>query len=443
MRSPALTHLSRAAATAMMLVSGILTLSSALAQPAGQTAPNAAPSDEATVQSLAAVRTDNHPRIDGELGDACWQRAPRVGNFVQHEPEDGKAVSESTTVQVAYDDDAMYVAMEMHDSHPDKIVNRLTRRDRDQDADCAYVVARQLSRSPDRRTCSWSMPPGPSRTFTTTTTPGTTPAGTRSGSPPPRSPTTAGPPSSRYPSTACASPPRRPTPGESPCGRYMTRNQEHDRWPHIPESASGFVSQFAHLTGIENILPAKQLEVLPFAVSYEETEAKHLGNPDGRDFYGNAGLDLKYGLTPNMTLNATFNPDFGQVEADQTVLNLTAFETFYAEKRPFFLEGSSIFQHLVRPLLLAQDRQGAVAVAVRRGRLRRQARRHDHPGRGQADRQDQRRHLDRDHRGGHPARDRDLHRCRGQPQGRRGRARGQLLRRQGAAGRADRIRSWG
>jgi hypothetical protein len=96
--------------------------------------------DESPVKSITAVRTSNHPRIDGLLDDAAWQRAPLVGGFIVREPEDGKVPSESTAVQVAYDDQALYVAMRMHDSQPEKIVNRLTRRDRDQEADAAFVA---------------------------------------------------------------------------------------------------------------------------------------------------------------------------------------------------------------------------------------------------------------------------------------------------------------
>jgi hypothetical protein len=298
--------------------------------------------DEAAVESIVAFRTNNHPKIDGVLGDYCWQNAARVANFTQHEPDEGKAPTESTAVQVAYDDDAVYVAMQMYDSEPDKIVSRLTRRDRDQDADAAvlaidsfhdhqtaYMFAVYASgtqqdvyyyndnwedsgwdavwesatkRTDDGWVAEFKIPLDCLR-FSAT--------------------------------------------GGSTWGmlfsRWITRRQENDRWPYFPESASGFVSNFGHLTGMENLKPSSQLEVLPYAVSYQEREATHPGNPDGRRLFGNAGVDLKYGVTPNITLNATLNPDFGQVEADQTSLNLTQFETFYTEKRPFFLEGSNIF----------------------------------------------------------------------------------------------------
>jgi len=298
--------------------------------------------DESLVKSITAVRTDNHPKIDGLLNDAAWQRAPLVGGFIVHEPEDGKAPSESTAVQVAYDDQALYVAMRMLDSEPDKIVNRLTRRDRDQEADAAYVIIDsyhdhqtgymfQVYASGTQHDVYW---------FNDSWSDGSWDAVWESATNTNEDGWTA---EFKIPFDCL-----RFASGEKPewgilAGRYIARNQEHSRWPHIPESSSGLVSGFAHLEGLENLRPPRQLEILPYGVSYRETEAKHPGNPDGQDLYGNAGLDLKYGITPNITLNGTFNPDFGQVEADQTVLNLSAFETFYPEKRPFFLEGSNIF----------------------------------------------------------------------------------------------------
>jgi hypothetical protein len=298
--------------------------------------------DQSDVESITAIRTDNHPRIDGRLGDACWARAPRVTDFVQTEPDDGRPATETTIVQVAYDAEAIYVAMQMLDADPGGIVDRLTRRDRDQEADCAYVA---IDSYHDHQTAYLFMvyasgtqrdvyyyndgweDSGWDAVWESAT------ARTGSG-------WTA---EFKIPFDCL-----RFASSESPVwgilfGRGITRKQELARWPHIPQSASGLVSNFAHLEGLSNLHPSKHLEVLPYGVSYEETEAEHPGNPDGRAFYGSAGVDVRYGVTPNITLNATVNPDFGQVEADETVLNLTTFETAYPEKRPFFMEGLNIF----------------------------------------------------------------------------------------------------
>jgi hypothetical protein len=299
--------------------------------------------DETGVLSITAVRTDNHPRIDGRLGDACWLRAPRITGFIQYEPDEGEPATETTFAQVAYDAEAVYVAMEMLDSEPEGIVDRLTRRDRQQDADAAYVV---IDSYHDHQTAymfkvyasgtqrdvyfyndGWSDESWDAVWESAT-------AKTDSG----------WVAEFKIPFDCL-----RFASCDQPVwgiffGRDITRNQEENRWPDIPRRASGFVSHFAHMEGLRSLSPPRRLEILPYAVSYEETEAEHPGNPDGRDFDGSLGLDVRYGITPNMTLNATVNPDFGQVEADQTVLNLTSFETFYPEKRPFFLEGMNIFE---------------------------------------------------------------------------------------------------
>ncbi len=303
----------------------------------------AQPADESEVKRITAMRTDNHPRIDGSLGDACWARAPRAEGFIQHEPDDGEPATETTRVQVAYDAEAVYVAMEMLDSEPDKIVDRLTRRDRDQDADCAYVA---IDSYHDHQTAYMFL------VYASGTqqdiyyyNDGWSDAGWDAVWESATEKTANGWIAEFKIPFDCL----RFSSCEAPVwgilfGRGITRNQEHDRWPHIPQSASGFVSNFGHLEGLGDLHPPRRLEVLPYAVSYEETEAEHPGNPDGRGLHGSAGMDLGYGITPNITLNATANPDFGQVEADQTVLNLTTFETLYPEKRPFFLEGMNIFE---------------------------------------------------------------------------------------------------
>ena len=127
--------------------------------------------------------------------------------------------------------------------------------------------------------------------------------------------------------------------------RDIHRKQELVRWTYWPKGVSGFNSRFGHLIGIEDIRPAKSFELIPFSVGRASFVPESDAHPDGRDLFGTAGLDLRYGLTPGISLNGTINPDFGQVEADPSVLNLSVFETFFDERRPFFLEGNSIYQY--------------------------------------------------------------------------------------------------
>jgi hypothetical protein len=124
--------------------------------------------------------------------------------------------------------------------------------------------------------------------------------------------------------------------------RHISRKQEDERWAFTPKSQSGFISRYGHLYGLSNLTEPHRFDVLPFVTG----KSSHIPATDVRDksetVRGDGGLDLKYALSSNFTLDATFNPDFGQVEADPAVLNLSTFETFYPEKRPFFIEGTEI-----------------------------------------------------------------------------------------------------
>ena len=133
--------------------------------------------------------------------------------------------------------------------------------------------------------------------------------------------------------------------------RFIQRRNESAWLELVPKKESGNASRMAHLVGVTGLSPPRQLELLPYTMSRAEfIEPGDAGNPfnDGSRTFGSLGVDLKYGLTSNFTVSAAFNPDFGQVEVDPAVVNLTAFETFFSERRPFFVEGSQIFQNIGR-----------------------------------------------------------------------------------------------
>ncbi len=127
--------------------------------------------------------------------------------------------------------------------------------------------------------------------------------------------------------------------------RYSWNKQEQDLFAFTPKSQAGGINRLGHLTGLGALPAPKRLELLPYASSRAEYLNVARGNPfRGKDaYFGSAGLDLKYRLASNLTLNATVNPDFGQVEVDPAVVNLTAFETFFPEKRPFFVQDRNLF----------------------------------------------------------------------------------------------------
>jgi hypothetical protein len=130
--------------------------------------------------------------------------------------------------------------------------------------------------------------------------------------------------------------------------RWIDRFQEESNWEKQSKTGPGMIYNFGELRGINGLKKSRRLEIMPFALGSLETMEEELGNPfteNGRNWRGNIGLDAKIGISSNFTLDLTVNPDFGQVESDPSVMNLTAFETFYEEKRPFFLEGLTIFDY--------------------------------------------------------------------------------------------------
>ena len=127
--------------------------------------------------------------------------------------------------------------------------------------------------------------------------------------------------------------------------RFMFRKNELSRWSWAVNTEAGYASLFGHLHGLQDIPAPRGLEILPYMVTKSEfTEGADPADPfnDGSAYDVTAGFDLKYGVTSELTLDATVNPDFGQVEADPAVVNLSAFETFFEERRPFFVEGSNL-----------------------------------------------------------------------------------------------------
>ena len=133
--------------------------------------------------------------------------------------------------------------------------------------------------------------------------------------------------------------------------RYVQRKNETDWLEPAPKSQSGVASRMAHLVGLDGIESRRHAQLLPYVASRAEFIGNGLENGpfnDGSRLFGAAGMDMKWSISSHMTLDATINPDFGQVEVDPAVVNLTAFETFFEERRPFFLEGAQIFQNFGR-----------------------------------------------------------------------------------------------
>ncbi len=293
---------------------------------------------------VEAVRTTTPLMVDGLLNEEIWQR-PGITGFTQKDPNEGMEATQKTEVWVAYDDAALYVAARMYDTSPDSIVSRIGRRDADINADWFYVG---IDSYHDRRS-GFFFGVYPSGAINDGTLyndewdddswDGIWDAATSIDS-------KGWVAELRIPYSQLRFPEQEQYIWGINFARGIDRNKEQDDFVMVPKKESGWVSKFADLVGIRDIHPPSRIEVLPYVVSSSLlTNQYQPGDPfkDNVNFSGNMGADIKLGLGSNLTLNATFNPDFGQVEVDPAVVNLSQFETFFDEKRPFFIEGSNMF----------------------------------------------------------------------------------------------------
>src|SRR5712671_5249208 len=289
-----------------------------------------------TTASLAA----RPPVVDGRDDDAIWRAAAPITRFRVFDPKEDGDPSAQTAVRIAYDAENLYVFARMFDPHPDSILSLLSRRDVKTQSDQIKVM---IDSYHDRRTgYEFAVnPAGVKRDYYTyddaredITWDAVWDVATRIDS-------LGWTAEFRIPLSQV----RYPKAAEHTFGlmiiRDIVRTSERDSWPLLRRSVRGIASQFGDLGGFRGLGSPHRLEVAPYVVEKNVSSPR----PDG---FGRAqkqtvGGDLKYGLTSNLTLDATVNPDFGQVEADPAQLNLTAFETFLAERRPFFLEGTGIF----------------------------------------------------------------------------------------------------
>ena len=292
--------------------------------------------------SAVAVRASQPPNIDGRGDDAVWQRAPRFSEFRQFQPRADTTPSLKTEFQVAYDEKHLFAFVRMFDPHPDSIMHALSRRDvrgpSDQikliidsydDKRSGYEFAvnpdgvkRDYSISNDgNEDDSWN---GIWDVETTVDSLGWTAE-------------------FRIPLSQLRYAPSASHTFGFGIWRDIERYAERVSWPTYSPTRNGLVSQMGRLTGIEGITTARRLELTPYTVTKNVQQTLPNRRYD-RDQQITAGADLKFGITPNVTLDATVNPDFGQVEADPAVVNLTAFETFFEERRPFFVEGTGLYQ---------------------------------------------------------------------------------------------------
>jgi hypothetical protein len=312
-------------------------------------------------RSVRAARRVGPIQIDGRLDEPAWQLAEEANSFTQIEPEEGKPSPVATRFRVLWDEQALYVGIECDD--PEPLVAYPSRRDRMVEGDrvdidiettldgrtayhfAVFAAGQQLDAlhyNDTEMTTDWDAvwesevarsPRGWSAEL-------------------------------RIPLRSMRIPENAVRFGLQ-VSRIVSRRHEESRWVFMPKDTPGYVStQFGTLTGIDGIHPVRELELRPYLAAKVVRVAPPPGDiasPARFDACPSvgvtrrgiaafcAGLDLRYGISSDLSLIATVNPDFGQVEADQRVLNLSTFETFFPEKRPFFLQGLDLFKPPVRP----------------------------------------------------------------------------------------------
>lgn len=297
-------------------------------------------------------KVEKEPEIDGILDDPAWEKAKWINEFTQRSPYEGKGPSAKTVFKILYNDDFLFVGIRAFDDEPEKIERQLSRRDNLQ-GDYAGITIDSYN---DKRTgFQFRISAVGVKADAVISNDG---ANTdRNWDPIWYGKTniddkgwTA---EMKIPLTQL----RFSSEEEQTWGiqltRYIYRLEETVQWKLIPKDASGWVSQFGKLTGISNIKPKKEASLTPYVVASVDQFQKEPENPFKDKGYKaklNGGVNGKFGITNNLTLDMAINPDFGQVEADPSQVNLTAYEIFYDEKRPFFIEGSNIMNFRLMPM---------------------------------------------------------------------------------------------
>lgn len=284
------------------------------------------------------------PVIDGKLNDACWKAAAWAGNYTQWIPNEGAQPSQPTQLKILYDDKNIYVAIRAIDYEPKKIIRKAGRRDEftgdmvgvcfdsyhdhrtgfEFDVTAAGQKLDLLITNPANADYNWNA-------VWYVKTSNEDSAWTAE---------------FRIPLSQLRYSKDSLQVWGLHSWRWIDRLQQESDWEPQSSKGPGMLYLFGELHGIHGLPRSRRFEVMPYSVAKLNTFRKENDNPfanKGRRWLGKAGLDAKIGVTSNLTIDVTVNPDFGQVESDPSVMNLSAFETFYEEKRPFFLEGRNIF----------------------------------------------------------------------------------------------------
>lgn len=294
-----------------------------------------------SLKTLQAIRIISAPKIDGILDDGVWKDVPIATDFIQDEPDYQQPSTQKTEVKISYDNTAIYVGAFMYDNHPDSILHELGNRD-DEDLNADYFMVGfdtynklidayifgvsasgiQLDNrfQEENFDAVWQSAvkindKGWCAEF-------------------------------KIPYSAIRFPDSKEQHWRAEFQRVIRRRRETSRWTFVPRDQQAIVKYFGKLEGISDIIPPLRLSLTPYLSTYYETAPVY--NSDGtynyaNSFSYNAGADIKYGLDERFTLDMTLLPDFGQVQSDNKVKNLSYQEITYEDNRPFFKEGTELF----------------------------------------------------------------------------------------------------
>ncbi len=289
------------------------------------------------------------PNTDGIIDEDIWSVVEWSDGFLQREPYDGDEPSQKTAFKILYNDNNLFVAIRAYDSEPEKIDRRLSRRD-DIEGDwvgisidsyhdkltafsfavnAAGVKLDVINVNDNSMDKTWN-PIWYVKTSVDS-------LGWIA--------------EMRIPLSQLRFAEKQNHIWGLQVIRSLFRKEEFSVWKYIPQEESGWVSKYGELHGISGIKPKKDVEIMPYVIAKAERFEEEEGNPfaTGRSEAISGGVDGKVSITNDLTMNFTINPDFGQVEADPSEVNLSAFETYFEEKRPFFIEGKNIFNFNMRP----------------------------------------------------------------------------------------------
>lgn len=291
--------------------------------------------------SARAVRVSRPPVIDGRDTDDAWLLTPPLRDFRQFDPGEDIDPAFRTEARVVYDDRYLYVVVRAFDPHPDSIVRLLSRRDVKTSSDQLKIV---IDAFHDRRTgVEMSInPAGVKRDYSIYGDVTEDPTWDGVWDAVASVDSLGWVAEFRVPFSQLRYKDQDVHEFGFGIWRDIARLNERDSWPLYRRSIIGFMSQLGTLSGISGIAKPRRLEVLPYAVAKSDSYSA-TGGPAMRSRLS-GGIDVKAGLTPNITMDATINPDFGQVEADPAMLNLSAFEIRLDERRPFFQEGAGLYR---------------------------------------------------------------------------------------------------